>query len=110
MATIKFYDEAGATSRFDLIDGWIGADTMIGYGGNDTYIVDNTGDVEIETSDKSTNTVKLRVGSPISNNFKSSYLYGHRITVTVGQLNSKILSNLERNNSIILLEREVHID
>ncbi|MFD2884777.1 calcium-binding protein [Pseudomonas lini] len=34
----------------NLLDGGLGADTLIGGAGNDTYIVDNLGDMAIETS------------------------------------------------------------
>ena len=34
----------------DLLDGFTGADLMIGDGGNDTYRVDNAGDAVIENA------------------------------------------------------------
>ncbi|MEI7474781.1 MAG: calcium-binding protein, partial [bacterium] len=42
----------------DLIDGGIGTDTMAGGLGNDTYIVDNLGDVVIESVNSGTDKVK----------------------------------------------------
>jgi Ca2+-binding RTX toxin-like protein len=42
-------NELYGTNFDDLIDGGIGADKMYGYGGADTYVVDNIGDQVIET-------------------------------------------------------------
>ena len=40
-----------------MLDGGAGADTMIGGLGNDTYVVDNVGDVVIENANEGTDTV-----------------------------------------------------
>jgi Ca2+-binding RTX toxin-like protein len=42
----------------DTLDGGAGADKLIGGAGNDIYIVDNTGDVIVETANAGTDTVK----------------------------------------------------
>jgi Ca2+-binding RTX toxin-like protein len=47
----------------DLIDGGAGADTMIGYMGNDIYIVDHPGDVVQEFGGGGTDEVRTSVGS-----------------------------------------------
>src|SRR5262249_40305933 len=44
----------------DTLDGDVGADTLTGGDGNDTYIVDNLGDVVVETG-TGTDTVKVSV-------------------------------------------------
>jgi Ca2+-binding RTX toxin-like protein len=38
----------------NVLDGGAGADSLVGYGGNDTYWVDNTGDVVIEAANEGT--------------------------------------------------------
>jgi Ca2+-binding RTX toxin-like protein len=42
----------------DVIDGGLGADTMIGYHGNDIYYVDNSGDVVVENVGQGTDEVR----------------------------------------------------
>ncbi|PTT07393.1 calcium-binding protein [Caulobacter sp. HMWF025] len=56
----------------DLLDGGAGADRLIGLGGNDTYIVDNLGDVIIEGLDQGLDTVKTafsayQIGANVEN-------------------------------------------
>ena len=41
-----------------MLDGGTGADTMTGGAGNDTYVVDNAGDVVVETANDGTDTVQ----------------------------------------------------
>ena len=47
----------------DLLDGGTGADTMSGGAGADTYIVDDAGDVVIETSGLGIDTVKISIST-----------------------------------------------
>ena len=44
----------------DIIDGGTGADKMKGGAGNDTYIVDNVGDIVDETTETSSNSVSIQ--------------------------------------------------
>lgn len=41
---------SGITQIDNVLDGGVGADTMAGGGGNDTYILDNIGDTAIKQS------------------------------------------------------------
>ena len=50
-------DELTGNGGGDWLDGGKGADTMAGGAGNDTYVVDNAGDVVIESSDAGRDTV-----------------------------------------------------
>jgi Ca2+-binding RTX toxin-like protein len=46
----QFDDELTGDAADNRIDGWLGADTLAGLGGNDTYAVDNLGDVVTEAA------------------------------------------------------------
>ena len=45
------------TQQLTLLDGKIGADTLIGGLGNDSYYVDNLGDITTEAADAGTDVV-----------------------------------------------------
>ncbi len=59
------------TSGKNLLDGKVGADTMVGLGGNDTYVVDNVGDVVTEAAaggvDQVNSSVSYTLGGEIEN-------------------------------------------
>lgn len=47
----------------DILDGGTGIDIMLGLGGNDTYVVDNVGDVVSELPNSGVDTVKTTLGA-----------------------------------------------
>jgi Ca2+-binding RTX toxin-like protein len=69
-------DSITGTSGNDTIDGLAGADTMIGGLGNDIYLVDNVGDVVVETSTLTTekDTVKSSVSYTMPANVETLLL------------------------------------
>jgi len=59
-----------------VLDGGTGADTMIGGAGNDTYIVDNTGDVTTENVSEGTDLVQASVTYTLGANVENLTLTG----------------------------------
>ncbi len=47
----------------DVLDGGVDADTMVGLGGNDTYIVDDVGDVVVEAAAAGTDEIQTELAT-----------------------------------------------
>ncbi|MGC2164907.1 MAG: calcium-binding protein, partial [Gallionella sp.] len=62
------------TALNDYIDGGAGADTMTGYAGDDTYVVDNVGDVIIEAAGGGSDTVNSYIDYSIANNLNLEHI------------------------------------
>jgi Ca2+-binding RTX toxin-like protein len=60
----------------NILNGGASTDRMAGGGGNDTYIVDNAGDIISETSNAGTDTVKASVSYTLAANVERLYLTG----------------------------------
>lgn len=93
----------------DFLDGGTGADTMIGGDGNDTYVVDNPGDVVIESSTPATagadpghDTIISMINStgPLAANVEDLALQGNA-TIGIGnELDNYISANLNAASNI----------
>ncbi|MCD5979606.1 calcium-binding protein [Pseudomonas sp. CDFA 611] len=83
-----------------MLDGKAGADTLIGGLGNDTYIVDNIGDVVVETSALLTeiDTVQASISYALGNNLENLTLTGSdSLDGTGNALNNRIIGNSGSN-------------
>ncbi|MGR4865420.1 M10 family metallopeptidase C-terminal domain-containing protein [Caulobacter sp. LARHSG274] len=81
----------------NLIDGKAGADRMIGGLGNDTYIVDNIGDVVVENAGEGTDTVRASVSYTLSANVENLELLTGALTGTGNDLANTITGNAADN-------------
>jgi Ca2+-binding RTX toxin-like protein len=82
----------------DTLDGGLGADMLIGGDGSDTYIVDNVGDVVIETASPGYDTVMSSVTYTLSENVENLTLTGGAaINGTGNSLNNIITGNAGDN-------------
>ncbi len=70
------------TSVNNLLDGGAGKDTLVGGFGNDTYIVDNVGDVVVEDFNKGTDLIRSSVSYTLSANVENGELLGTAIALT----------------------------
>ena len=95
-------------SNANVLSGLGGADKMAGYGGNDTYVVDNTGDIVVEAADSGTDSVYASVNYTLGGNLEKLYLTGAAFSGTgnalgnlvVGTDNANTLSGLAGNDII----------
>ena len=69
-------DVLSGNSGNDTLNGGLDADSMAGGAGNDTYIVDNAGDVVIENENEGTDTVQSSITYTISDNIENLTLTG----------------------------------
>ena len=82
----------------DTINGGAGADKLIGGVGNDTFVVDNIGDVVVESANEGTDLVQSSVSYTLSNNVESLTLTGTgAINGTGNQLDNSIIGTSDAN-------------
>jgi Ca2+-binding RTX toxin-like protein len=82
----------------NVIDGRAGADRMVGGAGNDTYIVDNVGDIVTELASEGADLVQSSVTYALSANVESLTLTGNgNINGTGNGLDNVITGNAESN-------------
>ncbi len=86
------------TDTDDKINGLAGADKMAGADGNDTYYVDNTGDVVSELSNQGSDRVLASVTATLSANVEDLQLLGGADTDATGNaLDNSIFGNIGNN-------------
>ncbi|WP_185047112.1 M10 family metallopeptidase, partial [Pseudomonas frederiksbergensis] len=84
----------------NILDGDEGADTLIGGAGNDTYVVDNVGDVILETSTvvSEVDTVRTSVSWTLGNNLENLELSGSANVNVVGNSQGNVLTGNAGSN------------
>jgi len=92
----------------NLLDGGTGADTMIGLGGDDTYVVDNAGDICTEAVDGGEDTVESSIGRTLGANIENLRLTGaSAISGTGNVLDNEMTGNSGSNSLSGLAGRDV---
>lgn len=82
----------------NILDGGLGADLLNGMGGNDTYWVDNIGDVVIESVNAGIDTVKSIISYTLNANTENLTLVGTAaIDATGNELNNILTGNTSNN-------------
>jgi Ca2+-binding RTX toxin-like protein len=77
----------------DILDGGTGADNMAGGIGNDTYYVDNLGDIVTEAVNSGTDTINASIDYTLVLNVENLNLTGTTISGTGNALNNTITGN-----------------
>jgi Ca2+-binding RTX toxin-like protein len=82
----------------NTLDGLAGADSMIGKGGNDTYFIDNAGDVVTEIANEGTDTVQSTITYTLADNLENLTLLGSgAINGTGNSANNILMGNAGAN-------------
>lgn len=82
----------------DVLDGGLGADTMAGGAGNDTYVVDDAGDLVIESAGAGSDTVRSSIDYTLTDNVEHLELSGEQdLKGTGNALHNTITGNAGNN-------------
>src|SRR3569623_905979 len=84
----------------DRIDGGAGADTMAGGMGNDTYVVDNAGDVVVENAGEGADTVNASVPYTLGANVENLTLTGTAAINGTGNALNNVLTGNSADNTL----------
>lgn len=81
----------------NLVTGTAGADTMAALAGNDTYVVNNAGDVVVEAAGGGIDTVRASISYALTDNVENLVLTGTAANGAGNALNNTITGNAENN-------------
>lgn len=91
-------DQLTGKSGGDVIDGGLGADRMTGKGGDDTYYIENAGDIIVEAAAEGTDTARSRVSFTLGAHVEKLVLEGSAAIGAIGNAASNVLTgNLAAN-------------
>lgn len=82
----------------NILNGRSGADTMSGGAGDDVYVVDNAGDVVLETSGGGTDLVQSSISHTLGDNVENLTLTGTRTINGTGNELANTITGNSRNN------------
>ena len=94
----SFNDTLIGDAQNNRLNGWLGADSMNGGGGNDTYDVDNTGDVVTEGLNAGTDTVQSSIAYTLGANVENLVLTGTGVINGTGNTQNNSLTGNAANN------------
>jgi trimeric autotransporter adhesin len=78
----------------DVLDGGLDADTMLGGSGNDTYSVENAGDIVVEAPDEGSDLVKSSISYTLTDSTENLWLMGGaNLDGTGNSLNNTLAGN-----------------
>ncbi|MCZ8161946.1 MAG: calcium-binding protein, partial [Microcystis sp. LE19-196.1B] len=86
------------TSGNNILNGTTDADVLMGLAGNDTYTVDNTGDIVTENLNEGTDTVKASISYTLTDNVENLTLTGTANLNGTGNNLNNILTGNSGNN------------
>jgi len=95
-----FGDTLAGNTKSNRIDGAAGADTMTGGAGNDTYVVDDAGDMAMEAEKGGTDVVECSVTYTLADNIERLYLTGTGDIDGTGNHGKNVLKGNAGNNTL----------
>src|SRR4030095_265564 len=91
----------------NVLDGRAGADTMTGGVGNDTYLVDNAGDVVTELAGEGTDTVQSSITYTLGANVENLTLTGNN---PINGTGNALVNTLRGNGANNILDGQAGAD
>ncbi|MBO3762540.1 calcium-binding protein [Ciceribacter sp. L1K22] len=95
-----FASDVEGTSGNDTLTGTVFDETLIGGAGNDTYYVDNAGDVVVEEADAGTDTVRANRSYVLGANVENLVLTGTGNTSGTGNSLDNVMTGNSGNNTL----------